>query len=341
MATATNSLDKVPEPELTGTAKAAALLLAMNRELAGKILKYFDEEEVKIIAQSANDLGAVTREILDKIIEEFADDLKSGTDLTATAHKIQGLLEGVLSPDQIAALLAQTGTKSAHAVWQHLQKIAEPVLTQYLAREHPQVIAIVLSRAEPNVAGALLRSMPRALNKEVVGRMLSLRPVTERPLTLLEMSFIQDLLLNRRSDADVSPHTRMADIINKMDRKLMDDCLNAIASHNEKDAELIKQQLFTFEDLVLLTPPSLVAVFDSIQPDTIMNALYGITPALQEQILQAVPARARRAIEVELAEGPKPKPRETMKAQRAIADVALTLLERGTIEMQAEEEEAE
>ncbi len=313
----------------------------MNKELASKILKHFDEEEVKIVAQAANDLGAVSRETLDQIVEEFASDLKNGTDFTATTQKIQGLLEGVLSPEQIAALLAQTGTKSAHAVWQHLQKVSETTLTQYLSKEHPQVIALVMSKAEPVLAATLLKALPRSLGKEVVARTLSSRPVTERPLTLLEMSFIQDLLLNRRKDADTSPHTRLADIFNKMDRRMMDDCLNAIASHNDKDAELIRQQLFTFDDLGRLTPPSLVTVFDAITPDLVMKALYGIAPSLQEQILQAVPARARRAIEVELAEAPQPKAKESQKAQRAIADAALTLLERGVIEFEPESELSE
>ena len=60
---------------------------------------------------------------------------------------------------------------------------------------------------------------------------------------------------------------------------------------------------------------------------------------LAEVILQAVPARARRAIEVELESGPAPSSREAQKAQRAVADVALQLLERGVIELQAEDAE--
>jgi flagellar motor switch protein FliG len=323
--------------ELTGTAKVAALLLAMDKQYASRLLKFFDEDEVKIIAQAANDLGKVSKEIVEALIEEFAHDLKHGADLTATTEKIHGLLEGVLSPDQIAALLAQTGTKSAHAVWQQLPKIAETVLTQYLLKEHPQVIALVLSRAEPLISAALLKMLPRTVSKEVVARMLSMRPVSERPYVLLEISFLQDLLINRRSNSDLSPHTRMAELINKMDRKLMDECLQAIGTHSEKDAELIRQQLFTFDDLGRLTEASLVAVFDQIAADVVVKALHGVPKPMQEQILQAVPARARRAIAADLADGPPVKPREAMKAQRAIAEIALGMMERGVIELQRDE----
>ncbi|MDQ8700169.1 FliG C-terminal domain-containing protein [Hyphomicrobium sp. LHD-15] len=326
---------------MSGTAKVAALLLAMNKQLAARVLKHFDEEQVKVVAQAANDLGKVPKETVDTIIEEFAYDIKNGADLTATNEKIQGLLEGVLSPDQIAALMAQTGTKSAHAVWQHLRKIPEMAMTQYLMKEHPQIIALVLSRAEATTSASLLKMLPRALSKDVVGRMLSLRPVRERPLVLLEISFLQDLLLNRRRDSDVPTHTRLAEVINKMDRKLMEECLQAVATYNEKDAELIRQQLFTFEDLIKLPKPSLVTVFDSIVPDLVIKALYGVPKPFQEHLLEAVPSRARRAIVVELTEGPPVRTRETLKAQRTIADIALELIERGVIETASEEEAEE
>lgn len=310
----------------------------MNKQVATRLLKYFDEEQVKIIAQAANDLGMVTKETVDGIIEEFAHDIKNGADLTATTEKIQGLLEGVLSPDQIEALLTQTGTKSAHGVWHQLQKIQESVLAQYLITQHPQVIALVLSRADSATSASLLKMLPRSVSQDIVGRMLNLRPVSERPLALLEISFLQDLLLNRR-DSDVTPHTRLAQVINKMDRKVMDECLKAIALYSDKDAELIRQQLFTFDDLAKLTTPALVTVFDAIPPDVVITALYGVPKSLREPILQAVPSRARRAIEAELEGSSKPQTRKVMKAQRAIADVALEMIDRGAIEIANEEAE--
>ncbi|MBL8845734.1 MAG: flagellar motor switch protein FliG [Hyphomicrobium zavarzinii] len=325
--------------QMPGTSKAAAILLALNKELAGRVLKFFDEEEVKIVAQAVNDLGSVSRQTLDKLIEDFASDIKSGVDFGSNTRKIQALLEGVLSPEQIEALLAQTGTRSTNAVWQQLAKMPDAAVGQYLMKEHPQIIALVLSRAEPQTSANLLTLLPKPLANDVVGRMLSLRPVLERPMVLLEISFVQDVLLNRRRDSDLSPHTRLAEVINKMDRKLMDDCLAAIGAYNEKDADLIRQQLFTFDDLDRLTELSLVTVFDSIQPDVIIKALFGIPKPLLSKILEAIPGRARRAIEAELEGGATPKPKEVHKAQRAIADVALQLLERGAIEMQSDDGE--
>jgi flagellar motor switch protein FliG len=69
--------------------------------------------------------------------------------------------------------------------------------------------------------------------------------------------------------------------------------------------------------------------------------LTGADPRLRELILEAVPARARRMIEQEIATGKKPLTKEISKARRAIADLALDLMEKGVIELNAEDEEAE
>jgi flagellar motor switch protein FliG len=309
----------------------------MDKRLANRVLKFFDEEDVKIIAQTATDLGTISKDTIDGLIEEFGRALKRGADLTATSDKLQGLLAGVMTPEQITALLGQTNKKSGHGVWQQLQKINEMALGQYLAKQHPQVVALVLSRADAVTSAALLKTLPRSLSQEIVQRMLALRSITEAPLNLLEKSLLEDLLVARR-DTDVSPHTRMAQIFNKMDRKVMEESLKAIASYNEKDAEQIRQLLFTFEDLGKLSTPALVMVMDTIQPDMIIQALYGVQNPLKEQILQAVPSRARRSLEVELESGAAPNTRKTAKAQRAMADIALELIERGVIEVGGEDE---
>ncbi len=319
---------------MTGTAKAATILLALNKEMASRVLKFFDEDEVKVVAQAINDLGSVTREAVDQLIEVFADDIKGGVDLVANAKKIHDLLGGVLSSEQIEALLAKTGTKSTHAVWQQLAKIPDAILAKYLQKEHPQVIALVLSRAELPTAAYLLAQFPRQEANVLVERMLALRPVQERPLVLLEFSLVQDVLLNRRNNSDQSPHTRLAQIINKMDRRMMEESVSNIAANNEKDAELIRQQLFTFLDLDRLTDQSLTIVFDAMQPDTIISSLVGIPSHLMDRILAALPARAQRVIKSELENGVSPKPKEIQKAQRTIADAALVMLERGDIEIQ-------
>ncbi len=325
--------------KIGGPKKVAALLLAMDRRLASRLLKHFDEDDIKLIAQTATDLGTVTKSDLDEIIEEFAKYLKSGGDLNATADEVEQLLHGVVPSDQISEIMSQVRSKSLQSIWLRLGEVPENNLSQYLAREHPQIAAFVLSRASPAYAAGTLRMLPAALRNEIMRRMLAIKLVLETPLKLLEGALKEDILYKTARGAGPTIHARLADIINKMDRKQMDEVLNDLDQHRPKEAELVRGLLFTFDDLSRLSAPALLTIFDQVPPERTIIALQGADPVLKEKILESVPSRARRMIEQEIETGKKALTKEVTKARRAIADYALELIEKGVIETQGQDDE--
>jgi len=326
--------------QLPGVTKVAALLLTMDKRLASRVLKHFDEDDIKLIAQTASDLGTITKQVLEGLIEEFANLMKSGGDLMATADEVEELLTGVVPPEQISEIMSQVRSKSLQSIWVRLNETPEANLARYLAKEHPQVGALVLSRAAPSYAAGVLRVLPPQMRNEVMRRMLAMKPIQERPLKLLEEAFKEDLLYNTRNSGP-SIHARLADIINKMDRKHMDEVLRDLEQHRPKEAEIVRSLLFTFDDIAKLNQTAMLALFDQVPPERTIVALTGTDPYLRDLILEAVPARARRMIEQEIATGKKPLTKEINKARRAIADLALDLMEKGVIELNAENEAEE
>ena len=331
--------DDVENVELTGPTKVAALPLSMDKKVASRLLKHFDEDDIKLIAQTATDLGAVSKQTLDALIEEFAMSLRTGGDLVATANEVEQLLAGVVPPEQIAEIMSQVRSKSLQSIWIKLGEVPELSTAQYLSKEHPQVSALVLSRTPPAYAAAALKMLPTPLRNEIMRRMLALKIVLERPIMLLEGAVKEELLYKSAKNTGPTIHARLADIINKMDRKQMDEILTDLDQHRPKEAEVVRGLLFTFDDLMRLSQPALVTLFDGVPADRTITALFGADPKMAELILEATPARARRMIEQELATGKKASAKEVQKARRAIADAAMEMIEKGIIEIGNSEEE--
>jgi flagellar motor switch protein FliG len=328
-----------PVPVLDGPNKVAALLLTMDKQLATRLLKHFDEDDIKRIAQTASDLGTVPKVVLDGVIEEFASNLKSGGDLRATPDEVEQLLNGVVPPEQISEIMSQVRAKSLQSIWLRLSEIPETVLSQYLLKEHPQVTAFVLSRASPAYAAGTLRLFPNTMRNEIMRRMLAIKLVLEVPLKLLELAIKEELLYKSARNSGPTIHARLADIINKMDRKHMDEVLKDLEQHRPKEAELVRGLLFTFDDIAKLSQPALLMLFDQIPPERTIIALQGAEPRLRDMILESVPTRSRRMIEQEIATGKKALTKEVNKARRAIADLALEMIEKGAIEINSPEDE--
>ena len=87
-----------PARIFNGAEKAAALLLAMGKPLAGRLLKRFDQIELRQITRAAAQLGAVSTEALEHFVQEFTESFTVGADLLGNAAEAEQLLTGALPP---------------------------------------------------------------------------------------------------------------------------------------------------------------------------------------------------------------------------------------------------
>jgi flagellar motor switch protein FliG len=176
------------------------------------------------------------------------------------------------------------------------------------------------------------------LRNELMRRMLSIKHVPEKALKLLELTLADELVSKISRAKGPAIHARLADIINKLERKQMEEVLTNLDQFRPKEAKLVKSHLFTFDDIVKLTQEARLALFDQVPSERVILALKGAPADLSELVLSCVSARSKRMIEAELAGGASVPAKEISKARRAIADLALELAERGLIELNPAEE---
>lgn len=102
---------------LKGPDKAAALLLAMGRPLAGRIMSKLEPEEIKLATRAIAELRPISAEQLEELIESFADELVRGPHLFGNLGEVARMLEGVLPPEQVAEILADMEGRANQSIW--------------------------------------------------------------------------------------------------------------------------------------------------------------------------------------------------------------------------------
>jgi flagellar motor switch protein FliG len=326
---------------LTGPERAAALLLYMGKPLASRLLKQFDSEELKLITRSVADLGAVTVPVLEVLVEDFAGQFATGADLLGSPDEVQQMLDGVLPPEQIADVMSDVTGNSNHVVWDRLSNVPEAVLANYLAKEHPQTAALIVSKISPPYAAKVIGKLPRDLRNELMRRMLNIAPVTDFAVRIIQAQLQEDLVSNISRHSGSGQHQRMADIINKLERDKMDDVMQALAAASPKTAEALRQLMFTFDDVIKLNARARTVLFDKIPTELVVLALKGTDSTFRDAILSSLAMRARRMVESELANTAPVLQRDVLKARRTIADAALELASTGQIELNSQEDEEE
>ncbi len=315
---------------LTGAEKVAILLLALGKTRAAKLLKRFDAEDLKLLSSSVGDLRPVSAGDLEVLVEEFGQKFSSGVNFIGTANEIRDLLSGVM-PDEDGEDEAATeqGPKANDPVWDKISRTKVEVLRAFLIKEHPQTVALILSRIGPEAAAKALSSFAAEYRSELLCRMLGIRRVPDEVLGVVEARLAKELV----ASAAPASRTGIADILNRLDKTQSDAVLQSLAEVRPDEAKALKGLLFSFEDLADLAPPARAAVFDQVPIERLVLALKGTDATFQAAILSALASRSRRMVEAELQGGATAPARDVAEARRAIVDIVLKLAAKGDIEL--------
>jgi len=319
--------------KLTGLEKAAALLLAVGKDNATKILGYPSQEDIRAIARTASDLGNIPQAVVDSVADEFVTMATIGGGLRGSSEQVERMLEEILPPQQVRQIMSDVRARVNEAVWPRLAEMPAHVLAQFLNKEHPQVVTYVLSKASPSMTAEVVGFFPSHLRNEVMRRMLSHKVVTQQGLRLLEKVLRDELILKVAKTTGQDTHERVAKIINKLGRKEMEEVLDSLSAARPKAAETVRSLLFTFDDIVKLPAKTRFVLFENIEAERLVPALHGADAALKDFVLSSVPSRTRRVIEQDLAAAPPMSEKEIEQARREVADFALQLADQGVISL--------
>ena len=324
---------------LKGPERVATLLFAMGKPAASKILKHFSEEEIRLVTKSAAQLGPVSPAQIEQLVEEFASNFSDGADLIGGAAHIEKLLTGILSPEQISNIMSEVVGNANRSIWERISTVSESAIASYLMKEHPQTAALILSKVKPSCAAKVMTQLPQPLRNNLMRRMLSMKPIVDETMKNIEKTLHEDFMANFSKNAGADTHAKIADIINKMERDHMEDVLSSLSTVRPKSAEILRGLLFTFDDIVKLTPRDRTTLFDQVPPDRVVLALKGTNEEFRKVVLSALSSRVRRMIEHELNSKEPSAHRDIAEARRTITDLALEMAGRGEIVINSEAED--
>src|SRR5438477_108147 len=201
-----------------GTGKVAALLLAMGRQAAASLLQQFEAQEIRVVTKAAAELPPLSAQDLESIVEEFAQQFSMGANILGALGGLETVLNDVLSPEQVNSIMSDLFGTSSKSVWERVSSVSENSLASYLSKEHPQTAALVLSKVKPSCAAKVMSQLPSSLRNELMRRVLSLKPIVDDAMRVVEKMLHEDLTLNFARNLGADTYARVADIINKMER---------------------------------------------------------------------------------------------------------------------------
>jgi flagellar motor switch protein FliG len=327
-----------PTDELQGVDRVVALLLAMDKPSAHRIIKQFEDREIRALARSAAVLPVVELDKVEKLIDELYREMDTAQVIVGSSQEVQGLLSGVIDDEDVNEIVGEINGEAPKKIWRKLVDVPDERLAKFLVGEQPQVAAFVLSKLPVEKVSAVMEKFDADLRADLSSRLLSLKPISDAAARLVADRLAQDLLGEVKADSAPDHHARLGAILNRLDRQQAAEILGRLETSHPHDVPKVRRYIFGFEDIIGLTPEDRALLLDQVPAEQLVLALRGAGDAVRAAAVSALSPRSQRLVEAELANNIKVPPKSVLEARRAISDLALTMAEKATIRLSAEEE---
>ncbi len=322
---------------LSGKEKAAVFILSLPDEDSKALLKGMTEEEMREISRTISRLGQMPQEVVREVREEFLSRFeRSALEVRGGMQKVKDLVNRVLGKEEARKLLKELQQGPKSTPWEILNEMEPTLVANFLANEHPQSIAVILSQMQTDQASYVIDYLPSDIQQDVILRMARLGNLPPGAMEDIETSLLAELDALGASKGAYAQEggggaRKVADILNLMGRDVSDKLLAYLDEEDNPLAEEVRKEMFLFEDLLLMDDRSFQVLLREIANDELLKALKGTDDRLKEKFFGNMSERAAEMMREDLEMLGPVKVTDVESAQQAILKIARQLEADGQI----------
>jgi len=323
-------------PALTGLQKAAILLVALGDQASAEMLKHLSDDEVQAVTAAIATLPPVSTEQAEAVLDEFRAATQAALHVGhGGLNYARRILTSAFGPEGSKKHLDRLPKQDKEAANHELARVDPQQLARFVRSEHPQTVALILSRLSPAQAAAVLGSMDQELRSDVTLRIARLDQIS--PAVIRKISAVIGKKLQATGEIQREPSggaRAVAEIFNQLDSTLSEEILAQVSELNAELVEEIRQKMFVFEDLLSIDSNGIKEILGRADRRQLTVALKGASEEMRRHLLQGMsPRGAAMLLEDMEAMGPI-KIREVEAAQQQIIAVVRQLQGEGIISRQ-------
>ena len=318
---------------LTGTQKSAILMMLLGEDGAAEILRNLSPKEAQSLGSEMYSVKDIDQETVNHVLNEFLSIVRQQTGLGfGSGNYIKNVFTKALGDDKAESILTRITPTSSEKPIELLEWMDARSIAELISAEHSQIISLVLSYLEYDLAAEVLSLLQIELQPEIITRIATLETV--QPDALLNL---QEILQKKFKENSSVKATKIggieaaAKIINFSNTSIEKKILETI---KENDADLllaIQDRMFIFDNLILSDERALQTLLREVEEEVLALALKGADEVLRDKLLSCMSKRAASNIKDEIEVMGPVRLSEVQEAQKTIVSVARKLSDEGKI----------
>jgi flagellar motor switch protein FliG len=323
----------VARGKLTGVKKAAILLMALGPDISAKILKHFSESDIERISLEIANTSKIEISAINEVFEEFLlVNQAQKYVLDGGLEYARNLLERTLGPQKAKEIIKKLKDASQIKPFMFARNADPKQLTNLIANEHPQTIALILSYLDAQLSSQVLSALPDEQQADIAQRIATMERTSPEVLNEVEKVLKERLSSVVQHDfAAAGGIQTLVDILNNVDRGTEKVILEELEVDYPDLVDEIRKRLFIFEDVISLDNASIQRIIREVDQKDLAMALKGSSEEVRERIFRNVSKRAAEMLKEEIEFMGPVRLREVEEAQQRIVSIIRKLDETGEI----------
>ncbi|MDX2199279.1 MAG: flagellar motor switch protein FliG [Phycisphaerae bacterium] len=318
---------------MSGLRKAAVLILALDQEVAAKLLKGLPRDRVEEVSREIASIDKISPGVREQIVREFYNLVlaRRYADSGGLAFA-RNILTKTLPPDEARRIISTIEHQVQAQPFSFLQKTEKENLITFLADEHPQTIALILSHLPSSMASEILVGLPTPRQVEVMKRVAHMDQTSPDIIQEVERG------LEKRLAGLVSEHfervggvDHVAEILNTAGRAAERGILEGLENDDPELVEEIRRRMFVFEDILRVNDKGIQAVLKEVENDALSLALKTASEELKTKIFGNMSERAAQLIREEMEFMGPVRVSDVEAAQQKVVDIVRRLEDAGEV----------
>lgn len=319
--------------ELNGLRKSAILLISLDQQIAGDILKHLDESQIEEISREIAALGPIQQAQRDEVVNEFYQLALARTYADEGGWEYAKALLSKSLPEEKAKKIIDTVSQTIQAApFSFLQKAEADSLLTFIQDEHPQTIALILAHLKPTQASEVLVGLPAQKQVEVVKRIANMEQTNPEVIKEVERGLEHRLsAMITQTFEKAGGVENVAEMLNLADRATEKGIMEGLEAEDPDLVEQIRRLMFVFEDIMMVNDKGIQSMLKEVDNEDLSLALKTASQDLKDKIFKNMSERAAQLIKEDMEYMGPVRVSDVEAAQQKIVDVVRRLEESGEI----------
>ena len=321
------------ENTLSGTESAAVLLLSLGEEHAASILRNMDPREVQKVSAAMASLSDSAGKQVGTVLGNFVTDASGQSSLGASSDQfVSNVLEQAFGAEKAGNLLANVLDERGSKRLETLKWMDPLAVADVIRKEHPQIVAIVLSQLDSDRAATVLKELPEESRVDILMRVARMDAIHPSALKELDEILAKQFSSSGGGKPSLAGGTKtVADLLNFLGKEDETTLSRGITEVDEVLGQEISELMFVFENLKDVDSRGIQALLREVSSDSLVIALKGADDEISEKIFSNMSKRAAEMLRDDLETKGPVKLSEVQDAQKEILVVAQRMAESGDL----------